>query len=1277
MKSNKFTMKKILTALLVTVLVCMALGAALAEGTPKFSGSITGFSLYSGGDYKPGVAQQYKVSVNKAGTMLVYLTDNSSGTKKLVEKKSVPSAGKVLISIPGSLIADDKEYTVTLSYGTGSTKTGSGTAEITTKHAVSRIDDLKVPASVSLTSGGSLNVTFSLADKANVTCYITDSSNTKVATVASNQSMKAGSNSLTWGGSLSSGGFASSGTYYLNISCTNGGGTYTCPAVSFSLESSADMLPLAVKGYINSAIFMNAPRVSQKAVLTVNVSKAGTYAIKLSDTTSSTGYKYTGKLSVGSNNITFPASVFVENHKYKLQLVETSGSTTIGQAAGAFIPAVDKPELTGCLLGASEFDGENVMYLPVTFNNTVAGNINITVTDGSGSVKASIVSNTRYAAGSHTVNWYGLGTDSKALPEGTYNVNITCSNSAGTAASAPLSFKYSVKGDMMSVPATGNVTMALFKNAPHVGVDAKLTLNVKEKCDYTIKLGDATNGKSYTYTGSLSVGINDVTIPGSVFIENHKYKLQLVTTNKNKVTTGKAASAFVPIVDPPEVTSFSLGSKKLDTNGSAGLAISFTNSLSANTYISVKNSSGSVVAKVLNGERYGAGAHTVTWYGMNTNGKMLPSGDYTLSVTCSNSAGSDTEGPLSFSYVTSPDPMTGAVKGSITCAMFRQTPRAGKSAILFVYTSMNGNYQIKMGDSTNGKSYKLAGTFYSGINRVTIPASYLIEGHTYKLQLVQSASSKTVGQAAIGFTAVIDPPEISNFSLGATSVNADYGAALPITFDLSNKAKVNVYIRNSIGEVVAHPVAGTSYNAGTVEVYWDGKDSSGSLLPADDYKVTISCSNSVGSDAAGPLSFSYERPDSTKKPGSTGKVLSFNVIGDPQPVERTAMKFSLLTASKGTVKITLINNKTGARTAVLQQTVTSPSTVFTIPGSYLLGYEYIVQATLYSGTGATIGTGKCYVSPQRIAPSIKNFYIPEAFDPSADDVVMGNLEIGTRGYVYVTVRNSEGAVVRKLINGAGITDKVSFVWDGRKDSGVKAANGKYTVNAYYVDTYGVSSEVKTIVVRLSSGLYPEGVYGYRLLGSGNYKDRVYIYSQKGGGEKLGYTYCASATFKVLKTYEDWLYVDACMPTGAPLRGYVKTSLLEMYTITSPYRFEICIDQKSSKAQTMWLYKDGVLIDTFNVSTGAVEDQTPTGDYLITNRLPYFINSGAICYHALRVVGGVCIHRVPEIDGSYSLAKQLGKIASHGCIRVPVDRSEWLYENIPDTTPVHIFGSYNK
>ena len=166
---------------------------------------------------------------------------------------------------------------------------------------------------------------------------------------------------------------------------------------------------------------------------------------------------------------------------------------------------------------------------------------------------------------------------------------------------------------------------------------------------------------------------------------------------------------------------------------------------------------------------------------------------------------------------------------------------------------------------------------------------------------------------------------------------------------------------------------------------------------------------------------------------------------------------------------------------------------------------------------------------------------------------------------------------------------------------------------------------------------------------------------------------------MLKDLGDWLYVETSAATGDPIKGYVQANRLQKVALTSPYRIEINISRVGPNAHTMYVYHNDVLIDQFKISAGKKEGSTPTGTFCLLDRKPYFTvsSAGAICYDALRVVGGVCIHRIPEINGSYrSTQRALGSPASAGCIRVPIEKSTWLYETIPDTTIIRSYRSAN-
>ena len=112
-----------------------------------------------------------------------------------------------------------------------------------------------------------------------------------------------------------------------------------------------------------------------------------------------------------------------------------------------------------------------------------------------------------------------------------------------------------------------------------------------------------------------------------------------------------------------------------------------------------------------------------------------------------------------------------------------------------------------------------------------------------------------------------------------------------------------------------------------------------------------------------------------------------------------------------------------------------------------------------------------------------------------------------------------------------------------------------------------------------------------------------------------------------------------------------------------------------KRQVLLYWRDGALLRVLPVSTGTgrhyCEDGdcgvavTPTGSYRIQRRIRGQHKSPlGLLFDPLFFVGGYAIHGSPSVP-AYP--------ASHGCVRIPLHVSTWFYDNVPDRTPVYVFG----
>lgn len=99
-----------------------------------------------------------------------------------------------------------------------------------------------------------------------------------------------------------------------------------------------------------------------------------------------------------------------------------------------------------------------------------------------------------------------------------------------------------------------------------------------------------------------------------------------------------------------------------------------------------------------------------------------------------------------------------------------------------------------------------------------------------------------------------------------------------------------------------------------------------------------------------------------------------------------------------------------------------------------------------------------------------------------------------------------------------------------------------------------------------------------------------------------------------------------------------------------------------------------LVKTISCSTGIEGEETPKGVYSILNRGDWFFSEdykqGGKYW--IQFMGDYLFHSVPfDEDQKTILDYTLGKPASHGCIRLPLDESKWLYDNIPNDTKLII------
>lgn len=131
----------------------------------------------------------------------------------------------------------------------------------------------------------------------------------------------------------------------------------------------------------------------------------------------------------------------------------------------------------------------------------------------------------------------------------------------------------------------------------------------------------------------------------------------------------------------------------------------------------------------------------------------------------------------------------------------------------------------------------------------------------------------------------------------------------------------------------------------------------------------------------------------------------------------------------------------------------------------------------------------------------------------------------------------------------------------------------------------------------------------------------------------------------------------------------------------PYVLKVSIDDQRVYAYGLDSnneYTD--LVRTMKCSTGLNDTPTPKGTFVSTTgpgaRWHYFKKFDCWAQYAYYIEGDIMFHSVLyDEQGSglrQSSVNNLGKKASHGCVRLSVDDAKWIWQNCPKTTKIIVY-----
>ncbi|GIM30580.1 hypothetical protein CPJCM30710_32460 [Clostridium polyendosporum] len=143
-----------------------------------------------------------------------------------------------------------------------------------------------------------------------------------------------------------------------------------------------------------------------------------------------------------------------------------------------------------------------------------------------------------------------------------------------------------------------------------------------------------------------------------------------------------------------------------------------------------------------------------------------------------------------------------------------------------------------------------------------------------------------------------------------------------------------------------------------------------------------------------------------------------------------------------------------------------------------------------------------------------------------------------------------------------------------------------------------------------------------------------------------------------------------------LKGYVPNREKEdiVRKFSSSTQFLVWVDLNQQKTNVFVGKKgDWKLIKSFVSSTGTKGNETPKGFFRVTKRGTWFYSQkyqeGAKYW--VQFYGNYLFHSVPMDINKNIVDSTLGIAASHGCVRLSLNDSAWIYNNITVGTTVYI------
>lgn len=913
------------------------------------------------------------------------------------------------------------------------------------------------------------NINYYLSESAYVTITIHNSFDRLVRTLENGTLKKEGLNSVNWDGKDSSGNMVPDGVYTYKIVAVDLSGLEAEPITGTiiverfnpsitKVSDGPDPLDLA-KGQANT--------------INYTVSENARVAIKIYDVNGSLIRDLINEeVIIGANNAAWDGKdddgsfVLEGTYKYSIDAVDSFDKKSETVSGIISVGEVDLPVISDLSSSPDPFvpDGKNSVTISYKLSKDAKAGIEIY--DSTNTLIKVIESGISKKAGANSASWDGKNSSGIFVPDGSYTYKITAIDSIGFEAvpkSGVIKVSGGGKNQLISsaedtpdpfVPDGSSVNTISFE----LSKDAQLKIFIYNSQGNLVR--KLTDGKAYAGTNSFTWnGSNDI---GAV-VDSETYTYVITAINTQESLAQQVTGTITVDSTAPVISNDTVNPNPFIPTGANNTTITYTLSEAAKTTITIYDSMANKVTVLENSTDKKAGVNSTLWNGKNASDILVPKGTYSYKIEAVNDAGleatpvvgtihiSDEQIPLIYEVNDTPDPFKADGKAT--------------STIMFTL-SKDVELTLDMANKSGAIVKKLVdGKGFAGNNVVTWngqnDSGTVVDPGTYTYTITAVDKENNKSQVYSGtITVDMSGPGVSGTSFNPNPFTPDGTNTGTLSYTLSESASVTTSILDSRSNIVRTLESSASNKAGLNTVLWDGRNSSGIIVPDGNYTYKIEAKSPAGQST--PV-LGLILVDG-KSPLITG------VIDTPDPFAPDGTKVNTISftlSEEANVKINLYDINNDFIKTLTDSTMPSGQNKVTWDGKDSAGnivesglYLYTVEVEDNFGNLAPKVTGTITVDLS--VPRVTLIGVsPNPFKSAGTGLEYIFFNLNHNALTTIKIYDKNNLLVKTIeedkLRGFGANHAT---WDGRNLSGQVVNDGKYTYRITAKSPAGIEGDSK-------------------------------------------------------------------------------------------------------------------------------------------------------------------------------------------------------------------------